>query len=95
MRDPWETDEPAAEIPSVMPETKIKKGEAPTNASPDPFVSLQQHQASKPKANHPNTAQTVNRSLGLQTFNRDNLLQGIIWAEILGKPLSKRGRGSR
>jgi hypothetical protein len=99
MRDPWETDEPVEEIPQVIPKTDVNINQ-PSSAPLDTPVALRQLQTetAKPIGEdsrfelRPNVFKPGNKPLGLFSFNRENLPQGIIWAEILGKPLSKRGR---
>lgn len=99
MRDPWEIDEPVEEVPQVIPKTNVDINQ-PSSAPLDTPVAWRQLQTetkkptgedSRPELG-PNVFKPGNTPLGLLSFNRENLPQGIIWAEILGKPLSKRGR---
>jgi hypothetical protein len=93
MRDPWETDDSVEEVPSVNAQRAMPR----ITVSTDPLVRLQTVKTDSLKENQDThstqyTAKSAKSPLGLLTFNRDNLLQGIIWAEIIGEPLSKRGR---
>lgn len=98
MRDPWETDEPVKEDPPVTPENSVNSDHS-ASAPSDQHVALHRQQIEKakpvegnnPSQSQPDTVKSI-RPPGFLTLNRDNFLQGIVWAEILGKPLSKRGR---
>ncbi|HBF38061.1 MAG TPA: hypothetical protein DDW50_12145 [Firmicutes bacterium] len=99
MRDPWETDVPIEEVPleaqsqTVIAKPKINKM-SKTNLAVTVPSSNETKKDLSPK-NQPPEPGPPNSSLAdsnMFSFNRENLLQGVIWAEILGKPLSKRGR---
>ncbi len=98
MRDPWETDEPVKDDPSVTPKNDANID--PLADGPlEPRVALHHLPMEKAKPTGENSpskscsvADKTLKPLGFFTLNRDNFLQGIIWAEILGKPLSKRRR---
>ncbi len=98
MRDPWETDEPIKEDPQVTPKNNVNTDQLASGPS-EPRVALHHLQMEKAKPTGENSpskscleADKTLKPLVFLTLNRDNFLQGIIWAEILGKPLSKRGR---
>ncbi len=98
MRDPWETDEPVKDDTPVTPESSVNADHSASAPSVE-HVALHPPHIEKVKPvggnnfsqSQPDTAKSI-KPPGFLTLNRDNFLQGIVWAEILGKPLSKRGR---
>jgi hypothetical protein len=95
MRDPWEPDIPAqpdqTDLPQVTaePETLVKL--ADSQQTPEKAV-FQKQQTSRQITPAPHEQKYPLEALGLLRFNRANYIQGIIWAEILGKPKAKRSR---
>ncbi len=97
MRDPWEIDEPVKDDPPVTPESSVNSDHS-AGAPWDEHIALHRLQIeakpvgeNNPSQSQPDTAKSITPP-GFLTLNRNNFLQGIVWAEILGKPLSKRGR---
>jgi hypothetical protein len=104
MRDPWESDisteEVSSELEPVMinprADLRYRDSQQPATGKPqqrstdgtDLGIMLQKQ--SKPNSqSRPKLPPEV---MGLLQINPENIIQGIIWAEILGKPKSRRSR---
>jgi hypothetical protein len=97
MRDPWESDEPVGQ-PMSEPESDFQSEQNVNEPIPSAVAGFTQtagtvlsQRAKKQPAQVPSASglkQTVEFRNVLQ-FNRTNLIQGVIWAEILGKPKAR------
>jgi hypothetical protein len=101
MRDPWESDEPLRQ-PESEPESDFESTQTVNEPIPLAVVGLaskttatvlSQRTIKQPVQVPPTSGlkQTTESGNALQ-FNRTNLIQGVIWAEILGKPKARRDR---
>lgn len=95
MNDPWESNKPVQEsldqsTAKPEPQPKFRLSEERERSAAD-RKQLQPTIVSPTPPVVTNSAE-VERFL---QFNRDNLVQGVIWGEILGKPKAKRGRCNR
>lgn len=76
MMEFWEQEPPEPRVQKSPAELPRPKQPAPDKITPVPSVT-------------PGTAEEVK---GFLQLRRESLIQGVIWAEILGKPKAKRGR---
>ena len=93
MRDPWETDAPDQQL-QPEPAQEIA---TPESVKPNRLLQPEKTIADQGPAKHVSIMPpiVIANPTGLANpfrFGRANLIQGIIWAEILGKPKAKRGR---
>jgi hypothetical protein len=107
MRDPWESDPPAQETQPELTQTKVESEDLPDAPKP-PAVKLKQQSLAREKKEWgvtnrkqsqpekitiaPQIATDSTTIASLLQLDRKNLIQGVLWAEVLGKPKSKRGR---
>jgi hypothetical protein len=107
MRDPWESDAPSQKLQTELTRTVIESEDLPDAPSRSVAKPKQQsmapfkkelgatgrkHQQPEIFTTAPQIATNPTAIESLLQLNRENLIQGVIWAEILGKPKAKRGR---
>lgn len=99
MIDPWESkQESQSELTGQMMDSASESQDSPKQPEVKSKQQMakvatrqMQHQPTK-VASRPQAIVNPMDGESLLQFNQANLVQGVIWAEILGKPKAKRGR---
>jgi hypothetical protein len=101
MKDPWDTNVPAQKVSMQLDRvdpnenTNLETGTPPKAAASIQKQRIKQDAASQKQTKPELVPQTQSHQFEfaeLFKLNLKNPIQGVIWAEILGKPKAKRGR---
>lgn len=92
MRDPWESDQPARQPEPEQTMTESSQSSV-ARVTQQTIKTMKPQRETKP-ALGPSALESKKTTAteGLLQFNQANYIQGIIWAEILGKPKAKQRR---